>query len=234
MNIVLIDDDIEFLNSFKKMIRLYAKTLFDTVNIETSTDISILSNKIYTIYFLDIDLLNENGIDVAKTIKMQNRNAKIIFTTSKNDLVYNAISIQPFYFIRKSDLENDLATAFVLIKNYFIEKKYYSLKYENENIQIYIEDIIYFETNDHLTTIFTSSKQYHLYKPLKIILEEINSNSIIQVNRKQCVNFMHVIKEKKHTLILDIPIIIKIGPKYRNEVKTKLNNYINLRGKYDF
>ena len=144
MNIIILDDDILFLNTFKNKIQHFAKKIFNDVTIDISTNTSILQNKTYSIYFLDIDLINENGIAVATNIKRLNASAIIIFTTARNDLIYNAITVQPFYFIRKSELDNDLATAFILLKDYFIYKPFFSFKYESEQIKFYIEDIIFF------------------------------------------------------------------------------------------
>lgn len=226
MNIIILDDDILFLNTFKNKIQHFAKKIFNDVTIDISTNASILQNKTYSIYFLDIDLINENGIAVATNIKRSNASAIIIFTTARNDLIYNAITVQPFYFIRKSELDNDLATAFILLKDYFIDKPFFSFKYESEQIKLYIEDIIFFETNDHLTTIFTNSKQYHLYAPLKKLMNLLNSPNIIQANRNQCINVVHVIQEKGNYLILDNSYKIKIGKKYKDNLKYTLNNYL--------
>lgn len=226
MNIIILDDDILFLNTFKNKIQHFAKKIFNDVTIDISTNTSILQNKTYSIYFLDIDLINENGIAVATNIKRLNASAIIIFTTARNDLIYNAITVQPFYFIRKSELDNDLATAFILLKDYLIDKPFFSFKYESEQIKLYIEDIIFFETNDHLTTIFTNSKQYHLYTPLKKLMNLLNSPNIIQANRNQCINVAHVIQEKGNYLILDNSYKIKIGKKYKDNLKYTLNNYL--------
>lgn len=226
MNIIILDDDILFLNTFKNKIQHFAKKIFNDVTIDISTNTSILQNKTYSIYFLDIDLINENGIAVATNIKRLNASAIIIFTTARNDLIYNAITVQPFYFIRKSELDNDLATAFILLKDYFIDKPFFSFKYESEQIKLYIEDIIFFETNDHLTTIFTNSKQYHLYTPLKKLMNLLNSPNIIQANRNQCINVAHVIQEKGNYLILDNSYKTKIGKKYKDNLKYTLNNYL--------
>ena len=175
MKIIIIDDDISFLNLFKAKIISYSKKFFDNVSVITTSDTTILQNHCFSIYFLDIDLTNDNGIQIATSIKKKNPTAKIIFTTSRNDLIYNAITVQPFYFIRKNELEGDLAIAFTLLKDYFVNKPFYSFKYESEQIKIYIEDIIFFETNDHLSTIFTNSKQYHIYISLKELLIELIS-----------------------------------------------------------
>ena len=232
MNIVLIDDDIQFIKNFKIKVTKYAKEIFDNIDIDISLNTSILKEKIYSIYFLDIDLINENGIEIAKNIKNENPNAKIIFTTSKNNLVYNAITTQPFYFIRKSELDRDLATAFLLIRNHFFKKESYLFKYESEKINLPIENIVYCEINDHLITIYTNSKQYHLYKSLKKLLDEINSTLIIQVNRKQCVNLTHITNKKRNDIFLDNSIKIKIGSKFKNNFDNILAQYIKQGDKY--
>ncbi len=227
MNIILIDDDVNFLEILKVKLGAYAKLLIDNFNIDISMDISILNNKMYSIYFLDIDLNDKNGINIAKKIKYTNHNAIIIFVTAKNDLIYNAITIQPFYFIRKSHLDDDLKIAFSLLKAHFNKKEYYSFKYDSDNIKVYIDDIIYFETEDHLTSLYTTFKHYHIYKPLKTLLNEINSPFIVQANRKQCFNLSHVSEKKKNYLILDNNITIKIGNKYKNNINSCLESYQN-------
>lgn len=226
MNLVLIDDDIQFLHEFNTKVTKYAKEIFDNIDIDIALDTSILKENIYSIYFLDIDLIDVNGIDVAQNIKMKNPNAKIIFTTSKNNLVYNAIATQPFYFIRKSELDKDLATAFVLIRSYFSKKAVYTFKYESENVNLSIEDIIYCEINDHLITIYTDSKHYHLYKPMKKLLDEINSPLIVQVNRKQCINLSHIASKKRNSIFLDNSIKVKIGSRFKDSFHDVLAQYI--------
>ena len=213
MKIIIIDDDISFLNLFKAKIISYSKKFFDNVSVITTSDTTILQNHCFSIYFLDIDLTNDNGIQIATSIKKK-----------------NPITVQPFYFIRKNELEGDLAIAFTLLKDYFVNKPFYSFKYESEQIKIYIEDIIFFETNDHLSTIFTNSKQYHIYISLKELLIELHSPLILQSNRNQCVNISHVIQEKRNHLILDNDYKIKIGKKYKKDVLNCLNDYLTGKG----
>ena len=103
MKIIIIDDDISFLNLFKAKIISYSKKFFDNVSVVTTSDTTILQNHCFSIYFLDIDLTNDNGIQIATSIKKKNPTAKIIYTTARHELIYNALPVQPFYFIRKND-----------------------------------------------------------------------------------------------------------------------------------
>ena len=82
------------------------------------------------------------------------------------------------------------------------------------------------ETSDHLTTIYTTAKQYHIYKTLKTVLGEINSNQIIQINRKNCVNIAHIINEKRNYIVLDNNKTLKVGKSFKEESNRIFNEYI--------
>lgn len=226
MNIVIIDDDKNFIKHFSSKVKSLSRNTFDTYSVESYTNHETLLKRKYDIYFLDIDLIQTSGIDVAKTIKEEHPSAKIIFTTSRSDLIFNAITIQPFYFIRKTNLDKDLAVAFKLLEDYYTVKEYYQIKYNSEIISILIDDIIYLETSDHLTTIYTTAKQYHIYKTLKTVLGEINSNQIIQINRKNCVNIAHIINEKRNYIVLDNNKTLKVGKSFKEESNRIFNEYI--------
>lgn len=225
MNIAIIDDDKNFLKIFSNKVKSLSRNVFDTSSIDSYTNCETLLEKKYDIYFLDVDLIKLNGIDIAKFIKEDNPAAKIIFVTSRSDLIFSAITVQPFYFIRKTNLEKDLTIAFTLLTDYYTVKEYYKIKYDSEIISILIDDIIYLETSDHLTTIYTDNKQYHVYKTLKTVQNEINSRQIIQINRKNCVNVLHIVDEQKNYIKLDNDIILKIGKPFKNEFLSTLKEY---------
>ena len=69
-------------------------------------------------------------------------------------------------------------------------KSYFSFKYDFEYIKILTDDILYLEVDNHLTSLVTRAKVYHLYKPLKEIMSEIKSDDFIQISRKNSVFFI--------------------------------------------
>ena len=225
MKIAIIDDDLYFLNNIEKKIKQYSRNLFN-ISIDTFTSYSLLFSKKYDIYFLDIDMPSSNGINIAKKIKSTNSLAKIIFITSHVDLVFSAITIQPFYFIRKTNLDKDLSIAFTLLEDCYIEKEYYKFKYNSEIVSILIDDILYLETSDHLTTIYTNLNQYHIYKSLKDIQEEIHSQNLIQINRKTIINILHISFDKKNTVTLDNKKTFKIGRTFKKNFNDAFSTFI--------
>lgn len=64
MKIAIIDDDISFLEMFNKKINSSMKKIFDQVIIDQYTNINLFPFQ-YDVYFLDIDLIDDNGISIA-------------------------------------------------------------------------------------------------------------------------------------------------------------------------
>ena len=100
MKTVIIDDDLEF-----------ARYLKDEINQcdMISMDIEINSyDDDFDLYFLDIDMPDTDGIAYARKIKNKAPHARIIFVSYRNDLVFDALHIFQFSFIRKEFLHEEL------------------------------------------------------------------------------------------------------------------------------
>ena len=61
--------------------------------------------------FLDIDMPESNGMEIAEKIREIDRRVKIIFVSNKNELAYKGYLYNAFRFVRKSNLEQDLCVA---------------------------------------------------------------------------------------------------------------------------
>ena len=63
----------------------------------------------YDICFLDIDMPDINGIDLAEKIKKKNEQTLIVFVSFREDYVFQSFRVHPFSFVRKSCFEKDIA-----------------------------------------------------------------------------------------------------------------------------
>lgn len=228
MKVVVIDNDNVFLKQFLVMIEPLCNELYKKCEIISYSKFQQDIENNSDVIFLDIDLDDINGIDIAKQIRDGNKNTKIIFVTSNNHLVYNALTVQPFYFIRKNQLESDLSTAFTLLKDAVQEKDIYSFQYNGMDKSIYIEDIVYIDVNDHLCSLHMSNKQeYHFYKPLSKIVKEIDSDVFCQIHKKYYVNLKYVKLMKRNTVKLLNGDEFIVGRKYKDSIIEAFGKYGN-------
>lgn len=115
IRIAIVDDEQIILNSIHKKIQ----DILNELNIEfeiqdfTSgkTALKEITEKVFDIIFLDIDMPDVSGMTIAKKIRIQEENLEIVFITNKDELVYDAIKVVPFRFIRKSRFDEEIQEA---------------------------------------------------------------------------------------------------------------------------
>lgn len=65
----------------------------------------------YDLILLDIEMPKINGIELASLIRQNDSSAVICFISSREDKVFDSLSVHPFAFIRKSHFTDDVTKA---------------------------------------------------------------------------------------------------------------------------
>ncbi|MCI7813304.1 MAG: response regulator [Lachnospiraceae bacterium] len=109
--IAVCDDDIYFLDKFTKTL-LYAWGE-EQVEIQTYQDGQTLLEDVergnrYQVFFLDIQLASENGIDVARKLKIYSSDSVLIYVSAMEECIFQTFQTFPFWFVRKGKLDEDL------------------------------------------------------------------------------------------------------------------------------
>ena len=200
MLIKIVDDDQVFAKKIESMVYDGFKDIFLDYSIDCIT--SHFEDRYFEkgdIFFLDIDLKEKNGIKIAEKIRENNSNAIIIFVSAMNDMIFDSLIVQPFYFIRKDNFDRDMKIACTLIQ-----------KYINKN-----HKIITFDLNGRKTSMQLSDIIY-----LESFLHEIT------IHESYLVNLFWVKEIYKEEMILNNGITLKIGKKYRQDVLKKYKEYL--------
>lgn len=230
MNIAIIDDDIHFSNMFYQLISKQLSSIFESYNITVINDdfISCLKSNSFNIIFLDIDLKNLTGINLAAMLKGLKMNPIIIFVSSRNDLVFDALTVQPFQFIRKSNLLEDTMLVFSLLNNYYKNNNsLITLNLYGRKTQIKINTILYLETEGHNISIITTEDIYTYRCTMKELIKMINSKSFIQIQKSIAINFDFVKEiDEENNVILKNDIIFSISRYYKKEALKKYEEYL--------
>lgn len=70
-----------------------------------------LKKKKYSLLFLDIDMLDMDGIALAQKLRDDHNDVDIIFVSNREDRVFDSFSVHPFGFVRKSIFLKDIAAV---------------------------------------------------------------------------------------------------------------------------
>lgn len=160
-------------------------------------------NTNFDVLFLDIDMPQVSGLELAKKYKKRHQNALIIFITSHNELVYKACNIHPFDFIRKENLDKEMPDV--------LEEINYQLSHLHPSVTFYIngnayvlrkETLLYCESFNHQTEIHFDTSSITVNMQLGDVERTIDSNHFKRVGRSYLVNMKKVTKLEGTTLYI--------------------------------
>lgn len=181
-----------------------------------------ITNTVLTI-FLDIQM-PISGFDIAK--ELNSFNIPIVFISNYETLVFDALLYQPFYFIRKKFLDEDLEKIrYWLIKK--AENQCYHLIENNVNISLNIDDILYIRSNGNYIEFITSNHIYKERKTLQNICSDKKFKQFLMPARGYLVNYHNIAVVRKDLIIMNNNEQISIS---RNRIKAFYNAYYHLLG----
>ena len=117
MRCLVVDDDREFSYKLSIYIDNFLKGIFKSYQVaeinEKFDDFSQYQD--IDLLFIDIDLKDLNGINIIKRLQRNTVDYPIIYVSSRQELVFSSLTTQPFYFVRKQNLEDDLKELYEIL-----------------------------------------------------------------------------------------------------------------------
>lgn len=216
MKVGLIVNDSSFCYQLKEKITSFCSQYQLDYQIISNNSLSS-SISSYDFLFIDYDLYLKENDD--KTIR------HLIFIINHSDMIHDILAIHPFSFIRKNHFHNDLMKTLELMKDDYFHK-YYHFQHYHKKYHLLLDDILYIEVDNHLTTIHTSNQYYSFYKPLKTMIKELKYNSLCQIHKKYYINLKHSISIKGEYLIIG-NYSLPLGRKYKKNFLSKYFLFYN-------
>ena len=242
INTFILDDDQNAINELRELLKFY-----DYINLlgtfQRFSDLwqSIKQNKesIHLI-FLDIILVNENGLDIAKLIHEYYPNVKIIFSTSDPSFALNAYEAQPVDYLTKPINAVRLQKTLTRVKHIESErlllepdhvkigiKSYNTLHMiEISKISIIKKSLRHVKITLLSDQVFTTSESVHdLYLKLKKFgFVMINRSTIIPIRQILAIDY-NKLKQNYELMLLNGQKLSGISKSRLKEVKSDLAEF---------
>ena len=186
INFIIVEDDKKYVDSIRRILdKLKYKISDEVKTYEFSGYNNELKNLINKnderkIYILDIELENsKSGIEIASMIRETDWDSEIIFITNHDKMFETAHRnvFEVFDFIEKyHELEKRLANDIKIILTKNIDKKIFSYKGRNMDLQLYLHSIryIYRDKEDRKVVIVTDSSSFYINLGVKEILSMLD------------------------------------------------------------
>ncbi len=218
---IIIDDDPEAINLLEIFLRYFKNIRIIGKSTDAKAGLELIIELSPNLIFLDIDMPDMNGLQVAESVRTENIHSEIVFTTAYQNYAYNALSIEPLDFLTKpfclEDLEN-------VINKYITrrEKKRHEQKLDkfmqsqgtgikvklptcHSYIIVDINNIVYIKSNTNGTYVYLQDGSVEtVTRNLSSLILLLNSSLMFQINRSTYVNlnYLQRIDKKKEICVL--------------------------------
>lgn len=206
---IIIDDEAEAITLLEMYLRQFPQINVTGKETNAVKGLEMVKETLPELVFLDIDMPEMNGLQVASHIHSDNFYSEIIFTTAHQHYAYDAIGIEPLDFLTKPFFIDDLSKV---IQKYLskVEKKKYEIKLdkliqsqaETPKIKfpsttgvliIGIKDIVLLKSRANNCDVYlTDGSMETITRNLYIVIRMINSPAFFQVSRSACVNLNYL------------------------------------------
>lgn len=239
IRIAVVDDDKMILSQVKELI---GKNIVDEISVDIYSDSVVFYNNNenwnYDMIFLDIDMPQITGFEIAETIGLLKNQIAIVFISNLEHLVYESLRFRPFRFVRKSQLDMDVLSA---IDAFTIEQKrcqdVFVIKTSGMSIPVYISNIMYFESKGHDIFVKTAENiKYQMLREransfsIKMLTEQFEDKGFIRVHKSFLVNYKYIYVIKTSEVVLKNSENIIINPHKANIIRNRFQRFIITEG----
>lgn len=182
--------------------------------------------------FLDIELQNKNGMELAKTISKRPDCPMLVFATAYDNYAIQAFEVNAVdYILKPFDDVRISQTVEKLLKKYeqyeqerFEPIQKIAVTSEDRIALVKLEDILYFTSEDSKTIAVTEKKNYVVADSLMTLEKRLRHQGFMRVHRAFLINKEHLQElepwgTSKYNVILQGNIAISVSRMYVKEVR---------------
>ena len=184
----------------------------------------------YQVYFLDIEMEGYNGIETAEIIRRKDRNALVIFMTQHKEYVYKVFEVLPFRFLVKPVCEENLSVVFNdALSHLQTIKQIFAFVQDRSNTQVYMNEIMYFESIGRKISIAAEGREYLFYGKMHDVYSRLNHILFVQTHASFIVNMDYISVIRDKTITMKDDRTLPVSRRYRDEVKEQYFQYLEWR-----
>ncbi len=242
INIGICEDDKKDLKHLENMLHKYMKQVSFPFAIEKFfSGEELLNNfKNFDILFLDISLEGIDGIQTGNEIKKISRQTKIIYTTSYQEFIEQAVNhVHAFSYIVKPISSEVFKAQMNEVIMYINEEKQKSetiifdiIEVTKEGELVYvskefdINDIYYFEYINRRIKIKLKQEEYYFIKSMRELVDKMNKYCFEHCHQNFLVSLKHIKRIKGYNIFLDNEDQIPVSQRKSSIIRKSLNQYI--------
>lgn len=231
IHILLCDDDAAFLARLEAAVADAMRELRVPAKVHafhSGEEIAPSLLRACDIALLDIDFPRKpyNGIDIARALRAERRDAVILFVTNYVEYAPEGYEVQAFRYLLKSEIQTKLVRDLRLALEHLRKlRRTYPIQISGETIHLPMEDILYVESQKH-TAVFhvrrgSAVKTYSVYSSLRSVEGNLAEEGFLRIQKSYLVNMRHILRYQCKEAVLTGNITLPVSEKNYAEQKRK-------------
>ena len=226
INILLCDDDKDFLQRISDAVAGQPVPPGASICITKSSNPAEITDRQlsqYHIMFLDIDMDERSGMDIARRVRELHLDTVIIFVTNYPEFSMEGYEVRAFRYLLKQELEQKLPYYF---RDALAELPRYDkvLRFSAnaESFNIPYKDILYLESNQRVIYLYTVKPMQapdRFYGKMEDLAAELEGDGFLRIQKSYLVNMRHIKKLQCSEVIMENGLTLPVSGKNYSEIK---------------
>lgn len=228
VRILICDDDAIFAQDLLQRILALPSYYSKSMSAQCLTDLDAMDSSALAqcdILFLDIDLGDKSGIDLARGMLAQNSEAVLIFVTNFNEYAPEGYEVNAFRYLTKADLDQKLPGYFSdALKVCRKRQRKVEILCEGESVPVPVQALVYVESQGHEQRLhLTGWSRKELYTRLTMSqLEELLCpQGFLRIHKQYLVNMVYLQSLQTKGAALSTGELLSVGARSYRENKQK-------------
>ncbi len=183
--------------------------------------------KRFDLAFLDINMKNMTGLDLARLLRKSGDRTNIVFITGLIDYVFQGYEVQAIdYLLKPVKKEScftclDRASEIISLRS----KETFLLTMEGQSLRLNYNEIFAFEIFSHYVEAKTTKGEFRFKKNMGELEQELPNDRFFRCHRSFIVNLHYVNTVKKSEVLLDNGICIPVSKSRWNGMNEAFLHY---------
>lgn len=180
----------------------------------------------FDIIFLDIDMPQFSGMDVAEKLNATSAKALIVFVTNHDELVYKAFRFKAIGFIRKKYFDDEVGEIIDILMNE-LHKNNHTLNFTDAHSikKIDLFEVLYMRSDDHYIEIHFKNKKECVRENLSNVQSQVEHYGFIRIHSRYLVNYRYIYSIERTTVVLSDGTQLPLSRNRITSVKEKFQMF---------
>lgn len=228
INILLCDDDHDFLQRLEETVMrqpIPRGASIELIKSPCSASLSDRQLSQYQIMFLDIDMPERSGMDIARRVRELHLDPIIIFVTNYPQFSLEGYEVRAFRYLLKQEMAQKLPAYFRdALREISHGEKGLRFSVNAESFYVPYSDIIYLESDQRVIYLYTVKplqSDDHFYGKMEDLARELEPEGFLRIQKSYLVNMAFIQKLNYDRVILSNGKELSVSRKGYSEIKIR-------------